>query len=783
MKNLFDLSWRPNSRVKGILLSLAFSIAVLFCFVGPVIKNPNNFCFDKYGGDGSLAYYYTIYHLKHDSSYLHLQACNYPYGESIFFSGNPPLLTVCLKFVNDHLFNVEDSVVGIFNMSMLLSFPLCALFLFLIFYEFKIPYVFGALCAVGITFLSPQWGRLQAHYTLSYAFAIPGLFYFLIRYNQKPDMKRSLIVGIFVFIMASIHIYYIGLLGEILVVNLLVQLVSEPFKLKQILRKMLMFFVQFLLPYFGLTFLIYLSSNVTDRITYPWGFLLFLSDFNGMFFPFAKLYEPFVRMFYDPQKITIFEGISYLGAFAIIISFFVLLVKLWQLFSLKFKKFFYFSEYKMLNSFLLAGILGAIYACGVPFIYNEKLIDSISALRQMRSLGRFAWILYYALNIFAVYYLSTVVSKIKIYWARYSILAVVLIPLFLDAYYNMKPLNQEIQNPNYLAINTNANSPENKWVKNIQPNKYQAIMPLPFFLSGSDNVHADPENHNIINETYLVSLNTGLPAISAILSRTSLAQTYCHFAMILDPYRPLEIVKDFPNKKPFLIVAHDSEIPQLQKNLMRRAVFISTGPGFNLYELPFDALVTFSDSLYLNTKKEIETTTIFDVDGFKSTSNNKNFVYISFDEQKTGSGYYGGGAYAGNIKEYNRIFDGIIPGAESGKSYVMSFWMNDFIAERYPRTNVEILYVDSLGNKYEGVWIAVAESCQVLDGSWALLEYVLKPLHANDRVIVTIWNRDIHDDSKLIIDEFLIRQQGCNLYRVLPGQIEKNNRFYKEKNK
>jgi len=191
MKKIINFFTGLSDKAKGILVCLTISIAVLYYFFGTILANPNKYYFDK-SGDGLLSYYYATYQLKYDSSYWHLGASNYPYGESVFFSSDQPVLTASLRFINNNLFTIEDFIPGIFNVVMLFSFCLCAVFIFLVLYELKVNYMFAALFAVGMAFLSPQWVRILAHFPLSYAFAVPALLSLLIKFNRNPSFQGSI---------------------------------------------------------------------------------------------------------------------------------------------------------------------------------------------------------------------------------------------------------------------------------------------------------------------------------------------------------------------------------------------------------------------------------------------------------------------------------------------------------------------------------------------------------------------------------------------------------------
>jgi hypothetical protein len=397
----------------------------------------------------------------------------------------------------------------------------------------------------------------------------------------------------------------------------------------------------------------------------------------------------------------------------------------------------------------------------------------------MRGLGRFAWLLFYSLNIFAAWYYFSAVSRLGKKWLTIVLCLVPLAILYYDAYYHVLPVSQAVANEIPQLADRENKTEDNAWLKDLDTKKYQAIIPLPYFLQGSENIGYEPSNKVIVMQAYIASMKTGLPITAAILSRTSLHQTFENIPLILEPYRPLEFVKHLPNKKPFLVLARRNEITEpTQNNLLTKTRFVKYAAHFEVLELPYEALATYSDSLYEKANAEMSQKQLFDVDGWKSTTNRKDFVYRSFDDINPGEGYRGTGAHVGKIKEYNNLFSDTIPGGVGGQKYVMSFWMNDYQKDLYPRTTLEVAYIDSASGQVYGSYWTNAANIKALDGQWALVELNLQPNHGHDKVLITLFHQFIIDDSRLVLDEFMIRPDNVDLYRVMPEGIIKNNRYY-----
>jgi hypothetical protein len=83
-------------RDKGLLLTLFLSILVVCFFYGDLLLHP---CSTYFGstGDGMQIYYETLFHIKYDTEWWTQNSINYPYGESIFFTGAMPFVTHLVK--------------------------------------------------------------------------------------------------------------------------------------------------------------------------------------------------------------------------------------------------------------------------------------------------------------------------------------------------------------------------------------------------------------------------------------------------------------------------------------------------------------------------------------------------------------------------------------------------------------------------------------------------------------------------------------------------------------
>lgn len=125
--------------------------------------------------------------------------------------------------------------------------------------------------------------------------------------------------------------------------------------------------------------------------------------------------------------------------------------------------------------------------------------------------------------------------------------------LLFEAVFNTRGIAVHLNNRIPLLEDTENLLPENQWVRSVSPSDFQAILPLPWFHVGSENIWIDGSEEG--KETAMVaSLKTGLPLAAAMLSRTSLSQTFMSHALLLEPLQRLELADYLPAEKPLLVL-------------------------------------------------------------------------------------------------------------------------------------------------------------------------------------------------------------------------------------
>src|SRR5665213_2554158 len=123
-------------------------------------------------------------------------------------------------------------------------------------------------------------------------------------------------------------------------------------------------------------------------------------------------------------------------------------------------------------------------------------------------------------------------------------------------------MEEMLDNRNLVLEDEKNNLPEDVWLKNFNPNSYQAIFALPYFHISSENVSRAPADGDIVKWSYIVSLKTGLPKMDVCSGRVSIGQTLKLVSLVLDPLHQFAVLKDLPDQRPLLVLVRDQTLDE-----------------------------------------------------------------------------------------------------------------------------------------------------------------------------------------------------------------------------
>ncbi|HKK75447.1 MAG TPA: hypothetical protein VJ953_10265 [Saprospiraceae bacterium] len=721
-------------------------------------------------GDGFKAYTVIDYHAEYDSTYTHFQGMNYPYGDHAIPSATQPLISNTIKFISDNFIDITDYTIAIVNLSMMLSLVLCGLFLFLIFQKLNLPWWYALAVALGLTFLSPQIHRIHAHYGLSHPEAIPALFYFLLRYDEKPKLRYSFAVALVVLVFSLIHFYYFAILIFAISFFFLFKFLRK-LNWRDLPRLAAHYGIQAVLPLLFFVWWLFSKDPIEDRTAEPWGFFNFHALWEGIV---LSLDQPYFRWI-DRQVIkfrpTYIENRAYIGLVSLVVGMFMLVRGLSP-------KRTYLRFDNSHGAFLLTAFWSSfvllIFALGVPFTIGglEFLLDYAGPVRQFRSVGRFAWIFYFVINIVVFTWLYEQLREKS--W-RYYLLIPALLILYLEAYYSATSYDLRLDTTEELHGGKNFKS-----LPGINYEDFQAILTVPYYNIGSDQFWWEPEGF-ILQKSLTLSIQTGLPVTSAMLTRSSRSQTLKQMQFVTEPYRVPTLLADLPDDRPLLMMLDQLEYEKEKERyahlLDGAALIYSEGDRLRLYRQPLRAFAERLDQKTRRLNRIIrQDTTLIWQENLATQDRTADYYYEPFADSQAAEIYFGGGAYQGTASELNTF---AIPnlGQEAEGDYALSMWV--YIADdRRSRAYVQLDEYDAEGNHLRQHRQDMHRLIDLFDSNgWAMLELPFKPASAESTFTLTIQNQRLRG-QRILLDELLVRPAGLDIYGRFDEALWWNNRHY-----
>ncbi|MFN8208318.1 MAG: hypothetical protein U0T82_13060 [Bacteroidales bacterium] len=766
---------RISNLFKGLLLSFSLSMLLLTLFFGNLFPVFNKVYFSR-NGDGLMMYTNMIYHVKYSEGYLRCNSMNYPFGEHVFFTNNQPLISNSIKFLANHGMDLSGSMIGIMNALMVFSILIAALLLFLILFELGVGWWLAALAAAGIAFLSPQLDRFGGHFTLSYVFSIPLYIYLLLRFFKKPGWFITLLIAATAFISALTHFYLFGFFALIALFFYAGYALAgrKIWKGKYIWTLHLL--VQFVIPFLLLQGM-YLADSVTDRPEYPWGFLVYRAYPQSILLPLTLPYGQFLKHFIPTGYIE-WEGYGFVGSVAAIFTFILVGFLFIRIFRRQFKRIPDVTGDLRLNILFWASVAALLYSFGIPYILGmEWLIDYIGPLRQMRGIARFSWIFYFVINITVFYWLWNNMKTKAGRLIPTFLVVLALIWLYTDSYLWARHRGEMLANHIPEMQDAGNHSEGNQWINRVDISAYQAILPVPYFHVGSENIWIE-KGCDILAKSVISCMQTGLPSMGVMLSRTSISQTCDNLSLLLEPTANGIRGMKFPSQKPLLLLAaRCDEVNRNERRLIEQAHWIDSTQSFDIYSLPVSA---FRD-IYLSdaaAAKEEMLTRQLTHNGVIATSDKLNRTVIEdFDSLPSASAYSGKGCFTGKTRQYNLVFYDSLPLADTSLSYTGSLWLGHFRTDLMPRSTLIMIQTDSTGKElFYDSW-TVFRQLEAIDGDWARIEWKFKLRDPALRIKVFL-NNDLIRHGEILVDELMIRPSDTDVYRLTDRGIMKNNRFY-----
>lgn len=770
MKRLEQLVQKPWGRIAVVLL-MAFAVMALQ--YGSVLRAPNSTLFNG-SGDGLKNYYAFAYHVAHDSSYMQFEGMNHPFGEQIGYPDAQPVLANTVKALSGLFPGLRHKSAAIINLATLFSLVLTAFSLYLLLRHFGVGWSYAAVCAIVLTGLSPQTPRIAAgHHALSYGWLLTLPAYFALRCLGAVRPIRWAVLGAGVtFIGFYLH-PYTGMIAATWM-GFFLLLMARPYIRRKEWLRLIQTGAMVVVPIILFLTIQALTDHHAGRTVRPLGFFEYKTDWSGVLSP-PSVYRSALSWWVFPMNMPQeFEATAYLGI-ATLVGVIVLIIAgsigwarhrnapagstTWPY---------------ALTALVLASLPLLAFAFGIPFNENHGPYPwSFPLIGQFRSPGRFAWPAYYALGLTALFGAYWMRQRAAGYWRCAVTVFSVALPL---AYlHEARAMHVAVaagisHNRNVLSAE-GLTTQERALINSIDATRYRAIIPIPNFLAGSDELLLLPDDRTM-QLAMILSYWKGLPMTAYSLARTSVTETKEQLGLLNSPWYPRPIADRYAPDDVFLLV---NTIPPANEEESRYLALSTPVAAFDDVRLSrITAAELFKDRV-LELFTELDRLAGDSItDGWITTRPGEHIFHTSFDDRPTEHVYAGTGAYSGLKREVNTLLTVPANSLTEGERYVASYWT-------YTRGHLRNHALTCVAQRDPGSgredWITCGDMrfARIVNGDWSLVELPFTANKDEDEYRVFVEGRRSYRDT-IWCDEVMVRPAYTHSFKVLEradGRITK----------
>ncbi len=766
----------------GLLLFLAVCFGLLWLKHGHWLKTANEHML-TISPDGIKNYMTTIWHVRYDSNFVHYEGMNYPFGEHVLFTDNQPIFSSALQWWSQNVSDLTGHTVGLLNISQIISLLVGCGVLFLLFRKLHVPTWYSGLAALGILFLSPQYLRFGGHFSLSHTWVIPMLLLLLCNYEERYSRRyQSLLIGILLWWTAQLHFYYFGLCSLFLIVYTIYQLVRDS-TLRNWRVRISHLIVMIVLPFALLNGWVHWADFAADRPANPYGFTTYIGEWAGIFLPYENL--P-VYKWIDQNLVSIprvnGESEAYIGVVALFFTIWVL-VSRFRIFDKSWEEAAYHRVHKRyLYGIFTAALVLLLFACGFPFAIGrfEWMVDYMGPLRQFRGLGRFTWAFYYVINLLAFYSLWNWSVRFKGFkngkapWFRWVIALAPMLILGLEAWtFQRSRVVSGIPN---LELLKNAAPAPDHWLHKVDFSPYQAVLPLPYYHMGSENIWWEFD-YDQFKRNQATVLHTGLPDMGVNLSRTSCSQTVISVQFVLEPCKVPAMLNELPDNRPLAILVDGKAWEDVQRrypHLVSKARPVYDSPEMKILSVTPDDIREYVREHLESVEQEYRSRPLQNWGAWQvPEAPALPLIYVSYDSLRTTENtFQGGGAYTGQMRDSTWLWRDALP---KGR-YVLSCWL--YANQDMGMNNVLELEEKDLqdGRQIQARTEALGFKMKSIVKGWALVELPIEVQGEQSELRIFLKQ---NADQTFFLDELLIRPENLDVYRRDENWVVRNNYWYK----
>lgn len=741
---MWQLTQLKQKNLFWILLSISVGIFISWPLFGPYYLNPNAYMF-AFAGDAYILYYNVAYHTLYGNSQTLTNMC-YPDGELIFMTDAQGSLSMLLQKLNDFV-SLGDYTVGIINGLNVYSFLGSIVLFYLIFLAVEVKKERAWIYAPFIAIMSPQLIRMVSHHGLANLMLLPLCVLWFIRKCKLQAMEKRDVVMFIILLFYSFNNPYIGfMLTTFLFFSFAILMIIN----KKVNYKLAVFSGISILPLIILMIYLWIFDDYTDRLKLQWGYFVYRSNFEGLFFSPHGLFGTAIKTIFNRQFNI--EDEADLNIYLVLT--FALIGRLIYYFTCR------KSEYKSIFPMyirvpLIASFIIFLYSSGILFLpFSKDFVENfLGKLLMFKAVARLAWPFWMMLSISGIILLDNFLDKIN--RVAFKVIFPSIIFLFLlESSLSIRGKFLNTRHPNFFSKNKMTELSSELDKSDILFENYQAMLLLPQMMAWHDNFTSDI-SFNAQFYGIRISLLKNIPLISGMFSRISTSQIAERIEFISHPLIEKSLQNKFPDKRKILIlVGKDNPLNVGERELANRGRLLFENESYQIIEFdPFT--INENDQLKLAQSLSLP-------DSIMLTK----YYHMGFDDSLSTSVYFGKGALPVPKGDHEIGAFKIESGIDS--VFTFSAWTK-IDNDKYGLGFWEVVIKDEKGNEKERLNYEIRKSKDVQD-NWIRSELTFGAKEGYEVII------KLRAQRPLIIDEIHIKPQvkhtvieGNDSFRLYDG--------------
>lgn len=692
-------------------------------------------------GDAMKNSYTFAWHVSHDTSALHFNGAHFPFGDHITYPDAQPLLSNTLRAASIVAPSLRERPLSIMNRLLLLAPIFSALCFYLLLLELGMerwPSVPMALAAMS---LDPQLLRSVGHFGLAYGAVIPGALVLLVRSFRNDSYRRwAIAFGAWILAATWVHVY-LGVVAwsfsALVAVGLLIVHRDRSWWHSGALAIMLA------APMLIFLLVQWITDTHAGRTDRPIGFFLYQSSLGALIHPFSGLESPLVRQLFGTDQQPGWEGMAYIGL-ACVVS-----VGAGSVVSLVAWMRRRASPLPIARGTGLVIILASLpllfLAMGYPFNWDlHACVWRLPGLAQFRSIGRFAWPFYWAAMLMFAFGSMALWhwrrDRLRVLTRGFVLLAF-LVTLYEGHYYTKGIACFWGTQPTPF-LQENLSGDEHRLVEVVRRLHPRALIPLPWFHRGSDDLQVEcpPE---VEHAAMILAYHTATPLLANVLPKVSVLETRDLINLMGPPWYAHPISNRLP-RGDYLVLAMKAWLKPIDSTFLARCQPLLDLEDRSLWRITSEALLAFNIPEIPEGKQAVP---------FEAAIYQENWDNLPSRHVHRGAG----------ALELPRCVDAILwqqPAAtlRQGARYVASFWYH-IGPPMHTQTLVAISEGDTKVDKVQWRDITDVRFTRVIDADWCMVEVpfmVTDSTHVHSLILSrTHWFTDT-----VRVDDLLVHEAG-----------------------